>query len=174
MDKKEIIRLGSILMAFCVISAGALAFVYLFTQPQIERYARMSFENSLKEALPGADSYKEIEKNIFQGKKGERPVGWVFSASPQGYGGKIGMLVGVDLKGKVTGVKILSQTETPGLGVNILKPSFLNQFVDKTAADQLEPKKDIEAITGATISSRAVSLGVRQSIRSANELIKRF
>ncbi|MBI5700194.1 RnfABCDGE type electron transport complex subunit G [Candidatus Saganbacteria bacterium] len=174
MDKKEIVRLGLILAAFCVISAGALAFVYIFTQPQIELYARTSFENSLKEALPGAESYKETEKNVFEGSKGEELVGWVFLQSPQGYGGKIGMLVGVDTEGKVTGVKILSQKETPGLGVNILKESFLSQFKDKTADDPIEPKKDIEAITGATISSRAVSNGVRQSIRSANELIKRF
>lgn len=161
-------------MAFCVISAGALAFVYIFTQPQIERYARMSFESSLKEALPGAESYKEAEMGIFEGEKRGEVIGWVFTASPQGYGGKIGMLVGINLEGRVTGVKILSQKETPGLGVNILKPSFLSQFINKTADDPLEPKKDIDAITGATISSRAVSSGVRQSIRSADELIKRF
>ncbi|MFA4906391.1 MAG: RnfABCDGE type electron transport complex subunit G [Candidatus Margulisiibacteriota bacterium] len=171
MDK---LKLGLILMAFCVISAGALAFVYLFTQPQIERYSRTSFECSLNAALPGADSFKETEQNVFEGKKGVEPVGWVFSVSPQGYGGKIGMLVGVNLKGQVTGLKILSQKETPGLGVNIIKPSFLSQFINKTAGDPLEPKQDIVAITGATISSRAVSQGVRQSIRSADELIKRF
>lgn len=163
--------MGIILAAFCVISAGALAWVYLFTQPRIELYAKTSFENSLKNVLPAAASFKEVDirgRTAYEGLKDGKTVGWAFKTAPQGYSDKIEMLTGVDIGGRVRGVKILAHRETPGLGANIVKPEFLGQFTGKTSADPLEPKSDIDAITGATISSRAVSRGVRGSL----ELLK--
>ena len=142
----KIVKLGVILAIFCTISAGMLAFVYLFTQPRIELNSKLALEKAKLEVLPASGKGKAI------------------SVSPRGYSGPIEMLVGVDPKGKVSGVKILSQRETPGLGAGIVKPSFLKQFIGKSSKDPIEPKKDIDAITGATISSRAVCEGVRDAL----------
>jgi electron transport complex protein RnfG len=143
----KIIKLAFILAVFCVISAGLLAYVYVFTQPRIEQNAKLSYEQSVKEVLP-------------EGVKGE-----AVKVAPRGYGGPVEMLVGVNKEGKVTGLKILNHRETPGLGANITKPGFLKQFIGKSMKDPIEPKKDIDAITGATISSRAVCNGVRQALK---------
>lgn len=142
----KILKLAAILAVFCVISAGGLAYVYLFTQPKIEANSKLTLENSKREVL------------------GKDNKGTAVAVSPRGYSGPIDMLVGIDPQGKVKGLKILNQRETPGLGANITKPGFLRQFVGKSAKDSIEPKKDIDAITGATISSRAVCRGVREAL----------
>ncbi|MDD5593972.1 MAG: FMN-binding protein [Candidatus Margulisbacteria bacterium] len=142
----KIIKLGLILAVFCVISAGLLAYVYQFTKPRIELYTNRSRELSVRQVLA------------------DQAAGRAINISIRGYSGDIEMLVGVGPSGEVTGVKIVSQHETPGLGANIVKPAFLSQFTGKTAKDPIEPKKDIDAITGATISSRAVCVGVKNAL----------
>ncbi|MFA6548841.1 MAG: FMN-binding protein [Candidatus Margulisiibacteriota bacterium] len=140
----KIIRLGTILMVFCVVSAAGLAYVYMFTQPQIEANAKLAYEKSVKEVLP---------------KEGK-----AVAVSPRGYSSTINLLVGIDAQGKVIGIKVLDQKETPGLGASIVKPDFLKQFIGKSARDPIEVKNDVDAITGATISSRAVCKGVREAL----------
>lgn len=92
--------------------------------------------------------------------------------SVKGYGGLIKLLVGVDEKGKVTGVKVLAMTETPGLGTLASSPaklsgqsfSFLEQFIGKTVTNKLKAKSDIVSLTGATITSQAISDGVKEAL----------
>ena len=163
----KILKLGFVLMIFCIVSAGALAYVYIFTQPKIELNGKKAFENSLTSVLPDAKSFNVIKigsKEAYQGLSGKDIVGTVFFASPRGYSSNINMLVGIDSNAKISGIKIVSQNETPGLGTNTTKKSFLDQFLGKMAGDQIEAKKDIDAITGATISSRAVCRGVREAL----------
>lgn len=147
----KIIRLALVLMIFCVISAGLLAYVFLFTAPKIIMNGQLAFERSAREVLP-------------VGTKGK-----VIQVAPRGYGGPIQLLVGIDQKEKVSGLKILSQAETPGLGSNAVKPEFLRQFIGKSTQDKLEPKQDIDAITGATITSRAICQGVKKALAKAKE-----
>lgn len=145
----KIIKLAAILAAVCIISAAGLAYVYLLTQPRIEQNVKIALVRSKQEVLPASSKGKAI------------------AVSPRGYGGPIEMMVGIDEKGKISGVKILSHRETPGLGANIVKPKFLEQFKGKTLKDPIEPKKDIDAVTGATISSRAVCAGVKEALKKA-------
>ena len=161
---KNMFKMAAILAVFCAISAGSLSFVYLSTRPQIELYARTALQNSLREVLPGADSFIEKKGIYFGSRKGEQ-IGYAVPVGQRGYSSEIKLLVGINIKGRTVGLKVLNQNETPGLGVNILKPAFLKQFYDKTVTDPLIPKKDIDAITGATISTRAVCDGVRQALR---------
>jgi len=146
----KILKLAFILAVFCIISAGSLAFIYMFTQPKIDLNRKIAYDLSVKEVLP--------------------QPGKAVSVSPRGYSGPINMIVGVDKSGKVVGIKILNQTETPGLGADVVKPKFLNQFIGKTGKDPIEPKKDIDTITGATISSRAVCKGVKEALEKAKGL----
>jgi len=138
----KMVKLGLILAIFCVISAGGLAYVYMMTQPKIDQNAQLALERSKQEVMPAS------------GK------GMAVIVEPQGYGGKVKMMVGVDESGRVSGVKILEHRETPGLGAQIVTSKFLGQFKGKTIADKLE----VEAITGASISSRAVAAGVKEAL----------
>lgn len=170
----KIIKLGATLGIFCVVSAGLLAYVFLLTVPRIEANAKATFESSLREVLPGAVTFKaltepEAKTQIYEGYAGEKPVGLAVKLAPRGYSGEIDMLVGVDPDLQVKGMKILNQRETPGLGANILKPKFIGQFIGKGIADALEPKKDIDALTGATISTRAVADGVKAALKSSEK-----
>jgi Na+-translocating ferredoxin:NAD+ oxidoreductase subunit G len=173
----KIIKLGVTLAIFCVISAGMLAYVFMLTGPRIEANAKASFDGSLREVLPGAESFKGIsapgaKSEIYEGYAGGQAVGLAVKVAPRGYSSAIVMLVGVDPELRIKGMKILSQLETPGLGTNIEKPKFQKQFIGKGVKDAFEPKKDIDAITGATISSRAVCEGVKTVLKDSAEYRK--
>ncbi|MCU0640490.1 MAG: FMN-binding protein [Candidatus Margulisbacteria bacterium] len=140
------LKMGLILAVFCVIAASGLAYVYQFTQPRIESNARLTMENSKKEVLPASGKGRALAVTV------------------RGYGGEIELLVGIDQQERISGLKVLSHKETPGLGANIVRPDFLGQFKGKKRTDPLEAKKDIDAISGATISSRAVCNGVKDAL----------
>ena len=171
------IKFGLTLGVFCVISAGLLAYVFLLTVPKIEANAKASFEGSLREVLPGAESFKSVtapgaKSEIYEAYAGGKAVGLAVKVAPRGYSGEIVMLVGVDPELRVKGMKILSQRETPGLGTNVEKPKFQRQFIGKGVKDAFEPKKDIDAITGATISSRGVCEGVKIVLKDSEQYRK--
>ena len=89
-------------------------------------------------------------------------VGYAFMTNAKGYGGKIGILVGLETNRALRGIRIISHQETPGLGAKITDTDFLDQFAG-LVPDQLVLARDggaVDAITGATISSRAVAEGV--------------
>ena len=103
---------------------------------------------------------EEYNVNILEtlaAKSGGRQLGYVFRASTFGYGGPVVVMVGVSSRDqRIAGVVVLEHQETPGLGSNITNPDFLNQFAEKPVDDPFRLGQDIEAIAGATISSRAV------------------
>jgi len=89
-------------------------------------------------------------------------VGYAFMTDGKGYGGKIGILVGLETNRALRGIRVISHQETPGLGAKITDTDFLDQFVGLVPA-QLALARDggaVDAITGATISSRAVAEGI--------------
>lgn len=173
----KILKLGVTLAIFCVVSAGLLAYVFLLTTPLIEANAKAAFEGSLREVLPGANVFKnvsppEARNQMYEGYAGEKAVGLAVKAAPRGYAGEIEMLVGIDPELRIKGMKILNQRETPGLGTNMLKPKFIAQFIGKGIKDRFEPKKDIDAITGATISTRGVCEGVKTVLQESEKYKK--
>jgi electron transport complex protein RnfG len=99
-------------------------------------------------------------------------VGWVAKASGQGYADKIELLLGLDPEAKsITGLFILEQKETPGLGNKIITDAWRSQFLDKKTDNPLVVVKggakvpnEIDAVTGATISSRSVTTIVNTAI----------
>lgn len=101
-----------------------------------------------------------------------RIAGWVIKAVGQGYGDKLELLIGVDADlEKITGLFVLEQKETPGLGNNIITPQWRSQFAGKSTETPLQVVKGqeqgpstIDAITGATISSRSVTAIVNTAI----------
>ena len=163
------LRLVVVLFVVCGLAAGALAFVNAATKERIAEFARLEKIEAMQKVLPQAEEFVEVtEGKIWEARAGAQVVGRVLAASTQGYSGPIQGLVGLDAAGAVSGVRVLVQTETPGLGAKITTQPFLAQFqgrqAEEVALKRDDPAGKIDAITAATISSRALTRAVRQAI----------
>lgn len=175
---KEMFKYGLILMVVCVIAAALLSYTYSKTKPVIDKQVQLAAEKTKKEVLPGVVSFKEMTKNghtFYLGfdEKGDK-IGTVIKVATKGYSGTIEIMVGVNNGGTVTGVEILTQTETPGLGAKIQDREFTDQFSNKKAPEIVlekdSPQGKIDAITAATISSRAVTNEVKKAVELIQKL----
>lgn len=159
-----------LLLLICSVSGGLLGFVYEQTKDRIEMEKDKARNISKIEILPEAIRFMDKGDTTFGYDKDKKLVGKIIKVYGDGYCGKIEMLVGLNLEEKITGIKILSHNETPGLGDRITEKAFLEQFLQKSIAE-IDLKSEggmIDAITGATISSRAVIKGIK-SIKGLNE-----
>jgi electron transport complex protein RnfG len=158
------VRLGVTLMIVCVVAAGLLAFTNATTEPIIAENEQAQLEAALKELLPEAESFEPLiegEKEFYVATKGGKNVGVVAVFPQKGFGGEMQLALGVNADSEVTGFKVLQHSETPGLGSRITEPEFADQFVGKSIKDDFQVGKDIQAISGATISSRSVAGGLK-------------
>ncbi|QEZ70874.1 FMN-binding protein (plasmid) [Paraclostridium bifermentans] len=113
----------------------------------------------------------DLIEEVYQGTKGGEVVGYTIKTTPKGYGGKVEVMVGISNDGKISGVKIGNHSETPGLGSKSADPSFKDQYNGKSTKTPLNIVKgnasnenDIVAISGATITSKAVTAGVNAAM----------
>jgi len=178
---KENLKLGIKLLIIAGIAGLLLGFAYQITKGPIEAKAKEEQSLAMKELLPAAGDFKKSEKDfssdksiesIFEGSKDGKVSGYLFTVKSSGYGGPITMMVGISTEGKVEGIKILSHTETPGLGSNAEKPKFRDQYKGKSAEKELSIGADIQAMTGSTITSKAVTNGVNTAIKFFNSQLK--
>lgn len=159
------------LFIVALVCSVILSFVYSYTAPRIEETQKELTLVGLKEVIIAEVFTPVIPDTVWKAiDSTQNVVGIVFRVFPQGYGGPIPLMVGLDMEGKITGIRIASAAEglkeTPGLGVKIIEPDFREQFIGKTF-DNVLLKRDggeIDAITAATISSRAVCNGIKQGI----------
>jgi electron transport complex protein RnfG len=175
------IRYGLILLTICLCASLVLSVTYQFTHSRIEAQLINEEKDALDEVFVGAVEFEENSldgRSFYLAKKDNKDLGYIIKAQIKGYGGPIDMLVGFDFNGVIQGIKILTQNETPGLGAKIIevrsgenRPWFLKQFEGKNVKD-LELGKDIQAITAATISSRAVLEGVKTEVKEFLEKVK--
>jgi electron transport complex protein RnfG len=161
------------LFVVAVTCAVVLSFVYAFTEPRIEETKIQMTLSGLAEVISAHEFVEVTPGTLWQAlDSAGNDVGIVFRVFPQGYGGPIPITVGLNNEAIITGIRVASAaeglSETPGLGAKITEPSFTDQFKDKCAAEvSLEQDGGaIQAITAATISSRAVSDGVRKGIET--------
>ena len=168
-----------ILTVFALISGAILSLVYLFSNPLIEKNMLAEQKRAIFAVVPNAKSYKEKVKNgmkYFECMDASgNVIGIALPAKGNGYQGEIKLMIGLtpDLK-QITGLEVLQQVETPGLGGRIAKSSFLNQFKGVKTEPQVnyvknkKPEKpnEIKAITGATISSRSVVAIINKNIKA--------
>ncbi|MCK4532217.1 RnfABCDGE type electron transport complex subunit G [bacterium] len=174
---KKVLQVGMSLTFICSISAAILSFVYQKTKPLIDLEREKSIKIAQKEVLPRAVTFetnkiKEREFSIGY-NDGDQQEGIVMNVSVKGYSGKIDMIVGVNNEREISGLKVLQHTETPGLGAKITRENFLKQFYGNKDCDLVlkkeSPSGKIDAITGATISSRAVTMGTKKCLNWVNE-----
>ena len=144
-----------VLVLICAIMSGLLAATNNVTAPIIAEAERKANEAARIEVMPQADSFEEVTVDglpdsvtgVFKAANG---AGYTFSLTTQGYGGKntLKMTVGIDMEGRITDTKVLSHSETAGLGSKITTDAFRGQFPGKDA--NLD---GVDNITGATFSS---------------------
>lgn len=166
--KKESIKLAGILCIITLVAALLLACVNKITAPQIEQAARAASENAMKKILSDADSFEKVDENIYKGIKGTEVIGYCVSLAVKGFGGDINMMVAIGSDEKVKGIEILGHSETPGLGAKAAGDDFKNKFNEKNPYLNVvkiptDSPDEAQAITGATITSKAVAGGIAQA-----------
>ena len=187
-ETKRILKTGGILCAITAVAALLLGAVNSVTAPRIElnNYKKMqtAMQNVMKDAdfftedtsFTPSDETADVSAVYTAEIKGNEIVGCCVSVSPNGYGGAIDMIVGVDKDLKVTGVDIINQSETAGLGSKSTEPEFREQYVGKSAIDKVvktgAKENEINAISSATITSKAVTKGVNEAIEAAKNVME--
>ncbi len=178
---RETLTLTIKLLLICAIVTGLLAFVNLVTAPIIEENNQKNFEASMAEVLPNAGAFEELNissfipsdpgatlDSIYQSKSG----GYVVSTTcSEGYGGDISVMVGVYPSGSISQVRIMSMSETPGLGAKAGNEDFINQYQMLTQGISVmkntSPEgNQIAAISGATVTSKAVTKAVNTALEA--------
>jgi electron transport complex protein RnfG len=188
---KEIGRLVIVLTMICTVAAVALSQVYILTKEPIEAAIREEKLKAIRKVLPdynnepdrdvvsipiGKDENgSEITKDYYIARMNGEVVGVAFEASSrEGYGGNVGLMVGVDLEGSIFGVEVVTHAETPGLGSKITGEKFLSIFsgrdLDNTRWSVKKDGGDIDQITGATISPRAVVSAVYMELENFKKM----
>lgn len=176
---KDTIKLVLVLVLICCIAGSLLAWVHKVTINPIQETERKVKNTAVTEVLPGhnndpladmvqvADSGRTWNFNVAR-MEGVFAGAAFENTSSKGYGGDITVMVGIDASDTVTSVKILGQKETPGLGAKVVDPAWRSQFAGKSiAGTRWSVKKDqgdIDQITAATISSRAVTEAVSEGL----------
>ena len=184
---KENFKLGGILLIITMIAGLLLGFANDLTKEAIIENSKISKED-LNYIMPEAekiqDSSIELDsegniKEIYEAVNGNDVIGYVLKVTSKGFHGAIDFVVGITNEDTVTGMKVLAHSETPGLGAKISEEKFTERFKNKPATDYLEvvkvtPNKDteVEAISGATTSSKASVNAVNEAITFYLEKIK--
>ncbi|MCI8589628.1 MAG: RnfABCDGE type electron transport complex subunit G [Clostridiales bacterium] len=168
------LRIGGMLLLITAIIAGLLAGVNLITQDKIEENQQNQINDLISALYEG-----QVEKETVEGTFGDtvktvyrvftdgNAAGYCFHVESIGYGGVMGLMVGFDTQGKVCGVKILEIHETAGLGSRVDDEAYLTQY---TGMAQTKSSEEIDVLTGATISSKAVLQGMNDAIEGYAKL----
>ncbi len=179
---KKVISLGSILAVISAVAGFGLAFTYAITRTLIEQQIWMSQIAAAKAVLPmvsrdedfkvddaltaKAREKSQILDKVFLGYRDGKLAGYAMQMLPRGYGGPITLMVGVGLDGVTTTIKVVEHKETPGLGTGIEIPAWAAQFAGRKLGDPLRVNKEYDALSGATISSKAIGRGVREALEA--------
>lgn len=177
---KETLKLGFTLLLITAISGAVLATTNSFTGPIIEEIRREGSFGALMEIFPDADDFQPVEDSqleeiiasneaiteVNHALEGETVIGYAFKVVTGGYGGDVVTMVGIHEDGKVAGIKVVENSETPNLGTLIEEEDFTSSFKEKTTEEELTPvdnpsaENEVQMISGATVSTQAVVKGV--------------
>ena len=163
------------LMVITIVSGGVLGFIYGLTKPAIDQVEANKNLKAINEVLKSdveivkteTKEIGDLTYNLAYDAKGNFIGAAIKTYSNNGFGGKVELMVGMLANGLINKVSVLSQAETPGLGANMVNDKFKGQFDGKDPKNfKLMVKKDggdVDALTAATISSRAVSEAIKKA-----------
>lgn len=192
--RKAIQKNAIVLALFAIVCTATVGLVHWFTKDTIAKQQQQQLVDQLSQVVPANTHNNDIANDCFTitspelgsalpqsayvATKNGTPVGMaITSTAPDGYNGNINLLVGINTSGKVTGVRVLSHKETPGLGdkIELRKANWVLDFNDKESKEESDPrwnvKKDggiFDQFTGATITPRAVVKAVYKTLNYFN------
>nr|NQU93570.1 RnfABCDGE type electron transport complex subunit G [Bacteroidota bacterium] len=175
------------LLIVTAVSSLAASAVYNLTKGPIAEVQRLKLQKAISQVMPGFTELKKVQMmpatgsdslTFFEGLKDGQEIGVaVKTYTNLGYSGLIKLMVGFKPDGTITNIEVLEQKETPGLGTKMATPKFKDQFMGKNPATfKVEVKKDggqVDAITAATISSRAFCDAVMRAYTTFEQLEKK-
>ena len=175
---RKALRLGGTLFAVTAVTGLILGFVEHGTRIAIEKAQLEAKAEALRTVMSDADNFKnaampapdDYVTDIQEALSGAGNVGYCFTVKSKGFGGMVEFIVGIASDGTVRGINILNHSETPGLGAKSTEPEFYGQFANrsklplKVVKGSAEADDEIAAISGATITSNAVTTGVNAAV----------
>lgn len=177
MDGKKKLAGWLALTVIALVAAVALATTNLMTEKPIAEQNLGENQQALKAMFPEADEFAELSPGessgvdfVYEVKQGGQTIGYAVKETVQGYGGSIEVLTGMETGGTLRGISVGGPDfkETEGLGARAKEPEFTDQFAGKTPP--LKLGENIDGISGATVTSRAVVDGVNQSVGKVQSL----
>jgi len=170
----NILKPTASLLIICVVITFALSVTNSLTKEKIEDLQKQNEKEAMSRIIE-ADSYNECEitfddETYTYYTAGDPIEGYIFTLISAGYGGKVSVMTGINLDGTIASVEVLdASSETPGLGQNTTKPEFSEQFVGKSGLLSVTKSgasrdSEIDAVTGATITSTAVTESVNTAL----------
>ncbi len=178
---RDILKLTFELTLIAAISAGILAFVSVKTRPARERAAEAKRLDAARQVLHLADgeTFRQDEATgaFLAEKDGHAVKAAVESASEHGYGGPIRVMVAANAAGEIIDFAVVTATETPGLGSKIAGEPFVNGLRGKALDANWHVRQDggdVDAVTSATISSRAACEAIAAAIPNLKHVLARF
>lgn len=182
---KKAIHLGGTLLAVTAVTGLILGLVQNFTEQAIKQTELAARNAAFQNVMPDGKNFSDYEvksnefvESVFKAENESGLVGWCLSINSKGYGGIINYIVGVTKDGQVKAINILNHSETPGLGAKSTEPEFYGQFNNKSSFPLKVVKgsagnpDEIAAISGATITSNAVTTGVNAAVEYWNANLK--
>lgn len=166
------LKMGFKLLLITALATFALALTNMITKDPIQAQRDLANNKARMEVLNGADDFSPLEVSlsdypkvleVYEGFKDGESVGYTLKVANTGYGDDIVVIVGIQNDGELGGIRIVQHAETPGLGAKAAEPEFYEQYRGKTAQSQLADD-EISAITGATVTSSAVTSAVNTAI----------
>jgi electron transport complex protein RnfG len=192
MDPKYILKLTLTLLITCIIVAGILGYVNSITKGKIAEFNATKTQAAMEKVFQdagtldapvpvditdamnaAADAYKATLETVNEVQVSGKTVGYAVKIAASGSQGDIEMMVGIDTEGAVTGVSIIKNVETSGIGSRVMsnENGVLDQFAGKTTSDQpLTVGKNVDAISGATVSSKGVTKGVNGALAAVGAM----
>lgn len=183
---KEILKPALVLFVITCVASGVIALASAATSGIVAENDLRAQTEAISAVLPeGVDAVSYELRSTYDGKhnyheyfdeSGERAA-CVIEVETVGYGGKMKIFVGLNADGVISGVDIVSHAETPSLGAEIEKPKFIDQFIGKSGGLTLVKRgasgsSEIDAVTAATISSKAVTDAVNSALAFYEETVK--
>lgn len=183
----KIVKLGAVLFCITAATGCILGGVQALTSGPIAATRLRQKNDALAATLPGAKEFTPVTgenapdmiTEIYRGTSDGATVGYNFTLTPKGFGGLMTIVCGINAEGRVMDISILESSETPGLGAKASEPGFAGQFHERLADGDLEVTKtpaqnvnQIQAISGATITSRAVTGAINVARQYWNDHFK--
>lgn len=166
-----------VLVVICLLASAGLAVTNQFTAPIIADQQAAAANQAYLVVLPDADTFEEVTDfqttNVQAVMKAANGAGWAIKASAKGFGGDVPVVVGFDAEGNIVGLQFMENSETAGYGQKLVDGSadgvaFAQQFIGLAGTQEIG--KGVDAMTGATVSSKAAVAAINTAVNCFNEV----